>query len=73
VTPVQALGDHHADPANFRALNSFWHTMRYWQRLCRSFGLGNQRDAIRIILWHVRRCRWLRHRRSPVPTGGSTS
>jgi acyl-CoA hydrolase len=27
---------------------------------CRSFGLGNQSAAIRIILWHVSRCRWLR-------------
>jgi hypothetical protein len=30
---------------------------------CRSFGLGNQCAAIRIILWHVSRCRWLRRRR----------
>jgi hypothetical protein len=26
-------------------------------------GLGNQSAAIRIILWHVSRCRWLRRRR----------
>ena len=29
---------------------------------CRSFGLGSQRSAIRIILWQVSRCRWLRRR-----------